>query len=98
MTVFEHVRDQRLEKGVFLMEVEQLNVGEAAAAVGYSNPSNFSAAFFKKYGCKPIQYLKSKTSMFDFEIQDIFKIIQIQKCTKTSFTFDKGVERRFFIL
>ncbi|AJS59624.1 helix-turn-helix domain-containing protein [Paenibacillus sp. IHBB 10380] len=60
MTVFEHVRDQRLEKGVFLMQVEQLNVGEAAAAVGYSNPSNFSAAFFKKYGCNPIQYLKSK--------------------------------------
>ncbi|WP_179223796.1 helix-turn-helix domain-containing protein [Paenibacillus tyrfis] len=60
MTVFEYVRDQRLEKGVFLMQVEQLNVGEAAAAVGYSNPSNFSAAFFKKYGCKPIQFVKSK--------------------------------------
>lgn len=59
MTVFEYLRDLRLEKGLFLMQVDQLNVGEAAAAVGYSNPSNFSAAFFKKYGCKPLQYLKS---------------------------------------
>ncbi|MBE9916340.1 helix-turn-helix transcriptional regulator [Paenibacillus donghaensis] len=60
MTVFAYVRDQRLEKGAYLMQAEQMNVGEAAAAVGYSNPSNFSAAFHKKYGCKPIQYVKSK--------------------------------------
>ncbi|MFD0711518.1 helix-turn-helix transcriptional regulator [Paenibacillus sp. GCM10027626] len=60
MTVFEYVRERRLEKGLFLMQIEQLNVGEAAAAVGYSNPSNFSAAFYKKYGCKPMQYLKSR--------------------------------------
>ncbi|UQZ81254.1 Regulatory protein PchR [Paenibacillus konkukensis] len=58
MTVFEYVRDRRLEKGVLLMQVEQLNVGEAAAAVGYNNPSNFSAAFYKKYGCTPAQYVK----------------------------------------
>jgi len=60
MTVFEFVRDQRLEKGVFLLLTEQLNVGETAAAVGYNNPSNFSAAFYKKYGCNPIQYVKSQ--------------------------------------
>ena len=60
MTVFELVRDQRLEKGVFFLLTEQMNVGETAAAVGYNNPSNFSAAFYKKYGCNPIQYVKSK--------------------------------------
>ncbi|MEC0106738.1 AraC family transcriptional regulator [Paenibacillus taichungensis] len=59
MTVFEYIRDQRLEKGLFLMQYEQLNIGEAAAAVGYSNPSNFSAAFYKKYGCKPGRYVRS---------------------------------------
>lgn len=70
MTVFEFIRDQRLEKGVFLLLTEQLNVGETAAAVGYSNPSNFSAAFYKKYGCNPIQYVKSKKqsgSRLDFD-------------------------------
>ncbi|WP_068780489.1 helix-turn-helix transcriptional regulator [Paenibacillus sp. GM2] len=59
MTVFEYIRDQRIEKGLYLMQHEQLNVGEAAAAVGYSNPSNFSAAFLKKYGCKPGHYIQS---------------------------------------
>ncbi|RAV21664.1 AraC family transcriptional regulator [Paenibacillus contaminans] len=59
MTVFEYIRDLRLEKGLFLMQYEQLNIGEAAAAVGYSNPSNFSAAFYKKYGCKPGHYMRS---------------------------------------
>lgn len=59
MTVFEYLRDLRLEKGMLLMRIDQLNVGEAAIAVGYSNPSNFSAAFYKKYGCNPLQYRKS---------------------------------------
>ncbi|WP_391571244.1 helix-turn-helix transcriptional regulator [Cohnella sp.] len=60
MTVFEYVRDRRLEKGATFILTGQMNVGEAAVAVGYSNPSNFSAAFRKKYGCKPIQYVKDR--------------------------------------
>ncbi len=58
MTVFEYIRDLRLEKGLQLIKAGHCNIGEAAAAVGYSNPSNFSIAFYKKYGCTPSDYIK----------------------------------------
>ncbi|WP_282935191.1 AraC family transcriptional regulator [Paenibacillus sp. RC67] len=58
MTIFELVRKQRMEKALWYMEVEQLNVGETAVSVGYSNVSNFAANFKKYYGCKPSEYLK----------------------------------------
>ncbi|MCM3290687.1 AraC family transcriptional regulator [Paenibacillus sp. MER 180] len=57
-TVFELVRKQRIEKAIWHMEMEHLNVGEAAVAVGYSNVSNFTAAFRKHYGCNPSSFLK----------------------------------------
>lgn len=58
MTIFELVRKQRMEKALWYMEVERLNVGETAVAVGYSNVSNFTTNFRKHYGCNPGEYLK----------------------------------------
>ncbi|MFS0838547.1 helix-turn-helix transcriptional regulator [Paenibacillus sp. 1P03SA] len=58
MTVFELVRKQRMEKALYCMEVQRMNVGETAAAVGYSNFSNFASAFHKMYGYNPSEYLK----------------------------------------
>lgn len=58
MTIFELVRKQRMERALYYMEVQQLNVGETAVSVGYSNVSNFSAAFRKIYGYNPSDYLK----------------------------------------
>ncbi|KKO51617.1 helix-turn-helix domain-containing protein [Paenibacillus sp. DMB20] len=58
MTVFELVRKQRMEKALYYMEVQRMNVGEAAVSVGYSNVSNFTAAFRKIYGYNPSEYLK----------------------------------------
>lgn len=57
-TVFELVRRERMEKALWLMESESLNVGETAVSLGYSNLSNFTTAFRKHYGCNPSEYLK----------------------------------------
>ncbi|MCE5172360.1 AraC family transcriptional regulator [Paenibacillus profundus] len=58
MTIFELVRQKRMEKALWYMEVERLNVGETAVSVGYSNASNFTTTFRKHYGCNPSEYLK----------------------------------------
>ncbi|NQX47977.1 helix-turn-helix transcriptional regulator [Paenibacillus tritici] len=58
MTIFELVRQQRMEKALWYMEVAHLNVGETAVSVGYSNASNFTTAFRKHYGCNPSDYVK----------------------------------------
>lgn len=58
MTIFELVRQKRMEKALWYLEVERLNVGEAAASVGYSNASNFTTAFRKHYGCNPSDLIK----------------------------------------
>ena len=52
-TVYEFVREQRLEKAFSLLERGGCNVSGAAFAVGYTNVSHFSAAFQKKYGISP---------------------------------------------
>lgn len=58
MTVFELVRKQRMEMALYYMEVQRMNVGEAAVSVGYSNVSNFATAFRKIYGYNPSEHLK----------------------------------------
>jgi AraC-like DNA-binding protein len=52
-TVYEFIREQRLEKAFTLLHHEEHNVSEAAFAVGYTNVSHFSEAFKKKYGFTP---------------------------------------------
>ncbi len=59
ITIFELVRQKRMEKALWYIEVERLNVGETAASVGYSNASNFTAVFRKHYGCNPSEYVRS---------------------------------------
>jgi len=57
MSIFELVRFGRMEKAIALLEEGRLNIGQTAAAVGYSNASNFTAAFRKQYGCNPSEYV-----------------------------------------
>ncbi|MFD0714653.1 helix-turn-helix domain-containing protein [Paenibacillus sp. GCM10027626] len=59
MTIFELVRQERMKRAIGLMEDEGLNVSETAAWLGYSNMSNFTAAFRKQYGVNPGQYIKA---------------------------------------
>lgn len=58
ITVFELVRQKRMERAIRLMEEGRMNVGETAVSLGYSNISNFTTAFRKQYGCNPSEYLK----------------------------------------
>lgn len=57
-TVYEFVREQRLEKAFSLLEQGEHNVTESAFAVGYANVSHFSAAFQKKFGIMPRTIIK----------------------------------------
>ncbi|MFB9277009.1 helix-turn-helix transcriptional regulator [Cohnella cellulosilytica] len=52
-TVFGVLREMRLEHARRCMEEGGMNVGEAACAVGYSNPGHFAEAFRNKYGIQP---------------------------------------------
>lgn len=58
-TIFGLVRSQRMDKAVQLMKTDKMNVSEIASILGYSNISNFAAAFRKKFGCNPSAYLNS---------------------------------------
>ncbi|MFB6363510.1 helix-turn-helix transcriptional regulator [Paenibacillus elgii] len=58
MTVFEFVRQQRMEKARLLLEKGSLNVSQAASLVGYNNFSHFAALFKKTYGVNPSDYVR----------------------------------------
>ncbi|GMX66539.1 hypothetical protein Elgi_58110 [Paenibacillus elgii] len=58
MTVFEFVRQQRMEKARLLLENGSLNVSQAASLVGYNNFSHFAALFKKTYGVNPSNYAR----------------------------------------
>ncbi len=52
-TVFGYVRNRRMEEAGRLLESGAATVLEAATLVGYSNPSNFAAAFRQRFGVNP---------------------------------------------
>lgn len=52
-TVFGYVRTRRMEEAGRLLESGAATVLEAATLVGYSNPSNFAAAFRQRFGVNP---------------------------------------------
>lgn len=55
-TVFAYLRNRRMEKARSLLQAGQATVLEAAVQVGYSNPSNFAAAFRRAFGMNPKEY------------------------------------------
>lgn len=56
VSVHAYIIDQRLEKAAGMLLGSSLNVSQIANLVGYSKPSNFAAAFKKKYGVIPKNY------------------------------------------
>lgn len=56
ISVHAYIIDQRLEKAAGLLLESNMNVSQIASVVGYTKPSNFSAAFKKKYGIIPKNY------------------------------------------
>ncbi len=62
-TIFGYLRNLRMEKAAELM-TESEKVIDIAYEVGYSNPSHFAAAFRRKYGINPKEYLKRCKNTF----------------------------------
>lgn len=53
MPIHTYIINKRLEQAAYLLVETDLNICQIAALVGYGKPSNFSAAFKKKYGVMP---------------------------------------------
>ncbi|OUO77548.1 AraC family transcriptional regulator [Blautia sp. An249] len=60
MPIHQYVIEQRLVQAAQLLLEGDWNVSEVAAIVGYGKPSNFAAAFKKKYGVAPKNYRESR--------------------------------------
>ncbi len=57
MSIGQYIRKLRMARALELLETGQHTISEIAVAVGYTNPSHFSAAFKKFYGKTPSRYL-----------------------------------------
>ena len=58
ITVFGYVHRLRMEQALALLRDTDMNVTEVSWEVGYSNPSAFSAAFKRDFGCSPSTLMK----------------------------------------
>lgn len=52
-TVFNYIRELRMEKAKQLLEFDGLPIATVSEQVGYKNPQHFSTAFKNRYGVKP---------------------------------------------
>lgn len=57
-SVFEYLREHKMQTARVLLQKSRANVSETAWNVGYVNVSHFSAAFKKRFGILPKQYLR----------------------------------------
>lgn len=56
---YEFLKRCRMEQAALELKTTKDSIAEIANAVGYENPSKFSAAFFSVYGMTPIKYRKN---------------------------------------
>lgn len=61
-TVFGYLHQYRMDRAHRLLAEQRLNVKEVAQAVGYTNQSQFAAAFRKQFGMNPKAYVLSTRS------------------------------------
>ena len=59
-TVFGYLHQQRTEQARQLLAARDHNITEVAYTVGYTNPSQFTAAFKRAYGVTPSDYRASQ--------------------------------------
>lgn len=52
-TIYQYIREERMEKACMLLQKGDCNVSQTAWAVGYTNISHFSEAFKKYHGISP---------------------------------------------
>lgn len=60
ISIHQYIIDQRLAHAAQLLLDGNMNVSEIAAIVGYGKPSNFAAAFKKRYGVVPKNYRETR--------------------------------------
>lgn len=56
-TAFGYLHDYRLEQARQLLQERELNISEVAHTIGFASRSYFAAAFRKKFGVSPRDYL-----------------------------------------
>jgi len=61
MTVKEFIRSIRLKRAAQLIIQDQLNISEAAYAVGFLQVAYFRKCFKEMYGMTPTEYIKKQT-------------------------------------
>lgn len=61
-TVYSFLLDYKMEQARIMLESNQFNVNEVGLKIGYSMASHFIAAFKKKFGTTPKQYVLSLQS------------------------------------
>lgn len=52
-TVFEHLREQRLQRARQALERDGVTVGQAALVAGYTSAANFATAYRRRFGMAP---------------------------------------------
>jgi AraC-like DNA-binding protein len=57
-TVFETLRNERLEHARLVLESEDVTLKSVASRVGYNHVTNFISAFTARYGAPPRQYIR----------------------------------------
>jgi len=55
-TIYGYLNEHRMQQAILLLEQRSHTINEVAYAIGYNKPSNFIAAFKKKYGVTPKKY------------------------------------------
>ena len=57
ITVGEFIRNLRLQQAARMLEKGDNTIQQVAWAVGFSNPTHFSAAFKRYFGVSPLEYM-----------------------------------------
>jgi AraC-like DNA-binding protein len=58
-TVFETLRNERLEHARIALETTDLPLKEIASRIGYNQVTNFTTAFTMRYGMPPRRYVRA---------------------------------------
>lgn len=60
LTPYAFLLEERMQKAKVLLEQSEYNINEIALIVGYSYAQNFSNAFFKRFGMRPKELMKTR--------------------------------------
>ncbi|MEH2259495.1 helix-turn-helix transcriptional regulator [Nostoc sp.] len=62
--LFAYLHDYRLEQARQLLEIGEMKVSEVAQKIGFASRNHFAAAFRKKFGVNPKEYLMQRKHFF----------------------------------